>query len=108
MMYMKKIIAVLTLLMLLLAISGCSNQRDNGGNKGGTNNGDVPNMVIDSVSQSKEDQLGSFKTEDFQGSKSKAVELGGSKTEKITELEKAEIQREEVPDGTIEWIPGIW
>lgn len=103
--YMKKFIAVLTLLMLLLAISGCSIQK---GDQSGTQNGDIPNMVIDSATQKEDVQKGSFETEEFLGSKSKAVVLGGSRTEKITQLEEAEIQREEVPDGTIEWIPGIW
>lgn len=106
--YMKQVTAALILLMLLFAISGCSNQKGNNGNQIGTHNGDIPNMVIDSVSQIEEDQKGSFETEEFLGSKSKAVVLGGSRTEKITQLEEAEIQREDVPDGTIEWIPGIW
>ncbi len=106
--YMKQVTVALILLMLLFAISGCSNQKRNNGNQIGTQNSDIPNMVIDSVSQAEEDQKGSFETEAFLGSKSKAVVLGGSRTEKITQLEEAEIQREEVPDGTIEWIPGIW
>lgn len=106
--YMKQITAVLMLLTLLFASSGCSNQKGNNGKQTGTHNGDIPNMVIDSDTVLETDQKGSFETEKFQGSKSNAAILGGSRTEKITQLEEAEIQREEVPDGTIEWIPGIW
>lgn len=104
--YTKKIVAVTTLLLMLLLVTGCNEQTPA---KNADDSGvPVPNMTVEKEGRPEKDTEGSFTVEDFAGEKSNAVVLGGSRTEKIQELEEAEIQRETVPDGSVEWIPGVW
>ena len=100
--YAKMIVAVV---MLLLMFVGCNEQTP--GNHAAPDAA-VPNLTVEKEVLPEQDAEGSFQAVDFSGEKSNAVMLGGSRTEKIQELEEAEIQRETVPDGSIEWIPGVW
>lgn len=100
--YTKMIMAVV---MLLLMLAGCNEQTP--GNHA-AHDAAVPNLIVEKEVLPEQDTEGFFQTVDFSGERSNAVVLGGFRTEKIQELEAAEIQRETVPDGSIEWIPGVW
>lgn len=101
--YMSKIFAaVIVFVMLLSMFAGCNGTPDKNGD------GSVPGMTVGKEEKPAQDAEGSFQIGDFVGEKSNAGALGGSRTEKIQELEEAEIQRETVPDGSVDWIPGIW